>query len=145
MSELNWYWTYTPYLDTPEKQKESAILAGYNKVVFKSEADKVIAEKDKEIAKLNDKLRHYQIMVALLESDKEKIAELEHKVALLHKQCIMHKLQAEELRFYFWHEQHKWWESEDRGDTKPLFDYGEKERMVRRRIFKLTRKLKEAK
>ena len=56
MSELNWYWVYIPYLDTPEKQKESAISAGYGKVVFKSEADKVIAEKDEATAELKDKL-----------------------------------------------------------------------------------------
>ena len=36
---------------------------------LKSEADKVIAE-------LKDKLRHYPMMVALLESDKKEIAEL---------------------------------------------------------------------
>jgi chromosome segregation ATPase len=63
----------------------------------KSEADKVIADKDKEIARLDDlahahnlellqkenciaelkdKLRHYPMMVALLENDKKKIEEL---------------------------------------------------------------------
>jgi len=39
------------------------------KVYLKSEADKVISE-------LKDKLRHYPMMVALLESDKKKISEL---------------------------------------------------------------------
>lgn len=38
-------------------------------VYLESEADKVIAE-------LKDKLRHYPMMVALLESDKKEIAEL---------------------------------------------------------------------
>lgn len=52
MSELQWNWVYRPYLDAPEKQKESARSAGYAKVVFKSEADKVIEEKDDEIRNL---------------------------------------------------------------------------------------------
>lgn len=43
MSELNWNWVYYPYLDAPDKQAESALKAGYIKVVDKSEADKVIA------------------------------------------------------------------------------------------------------
>lgn len=66
-------------------------------------------------------------------------------IGALHRECIRHKLQAEELRLFFWHEQRKWWESEDRSDNKPLFDYGEKELMTRKRIFNLTRKLKKAK
>lgn len=49
MANLNWYWIYVPYLDEPDRQAESALRAGYNKVVFKAEADKVIAEKDKKI------------------------------------------------------------------------------------------------
>lgn len=44
MSELPWNWAYYPYLDPPEKQKESALEAGYIKVVNKDDADKVIAE-----------------------------------------------------------------------------------------------------
>jgi hypothetical protein len=40
-----------------------------HEVYLKSEADKVISE-------LKDKLRHYPMMVALLESDKKKISEL---------------------------------------------------------------------
>ena len=62
MSELEWKWAYFPYLDAPEKQHESAVNAGYVKVVMKSEADKVIAEKDKEIAKLKEQ-------VALLQAE----------------------------------------------------------------------------
>lgn len=72
------------------------------------------------------------------------IAGLERKAALLRRECIRHKLQAEELRLFFWHEQRKWWESKDRGDNKPLFDYGEKEQTTRKRIFNLTRKFKKA-
>ena len=59
MSELKWNWAYYPYLDPPEKQKESALKAGYIKVVNKSEADKVIAEKDKEIAELQKQVHDY--------------------------------------------------------------------------------------
>ena len=76
MSELKWNWVYYPYLDAPNEQEESALKAGYIKVVDKSEADKVIAdleeshkkevtqllmeivklkEKYKELAKLHDK------------------------------------------------------------------------------------------
>lgn len=42
MSELNWHWAYYPHLDAPEGQKESALHAGYIKVVSKDDADKVI-------------------------------------------------------------------------------------------------------
>ena len=52
MSELKWNWVYYPYLDAPNKQEESALKAGYIKVVIKEEADKVIAEKDKQIEEL---------------------------------------------------------------------------------------------
>lgn len=52
MTELKWNWAYLPYLDPPEKQKESALNAGYAKVVSKDEAAKVISEKDAEIAGL---------------------------------------------------------------------------------------------
>ena len=44
MSELKWKWAYGPYLDPPEGQKESAIRAGYIKVVSKQDADAAIAE-----------------------------------------------------------------------------------------------------
>ena len=53
MSELKWNWVYYPYLDAPNEQEESALKAGYIKVVDKSEADKVIAE-------LKDKLDLYK-------------------------------------------------------------------------------------
>lgn len=83
----------------------------------KSETDKVIAEKDKVIAKL------------------------ERTVALLHRQCIVHKLRTEELRLSFWQSQREWWESKDRRDTKPLFDYGEKERSCTKLMYRLKKKL----
>ena len=44
MDELKWKWAYGPYLDQPEGQKESAIKAGYVKVVSKQSADEAIAE-----------------------------------------------------------------------------------------------------
>lgn len=50
-----------------------------NEFYLKSEADKVIAG-------LEDRLRHYPMMVALLESDKKKIAELEDKLQAADKQ-----------------------------------------------------------
>jgi hypothetical protein len=58
----------------------------YDEFYLKSETDKVIAEKDKEIATLKDKLRHYPIMAALLESDKKEIAELEDKLQSANEQ-----------------------------------------------------------
>lgn len=59
MSELNWYWVYSPYLDAPEKQAESATKAGYTKVCFKSEADEVIAELKAEKEALLVKFRKF--------------------------------------------------------------------------------------
>jgi hypothetical protein len=42
--KLKWNWVYYPYLDAPNKQEESALKAGYIKVVSKDDADKEIAE-----------------------------------------------------------------------------------------------------
>lgn len=42
---------------------------------FLCQAIDQVDEKDKEIAELKDKLRHYQMMVALLENDKKEIEE----------------------------------------------------------------------
>ena len=71
MSELKWKWAYYPYLDPPEKQKESALKAGYIKVVNKDDVDEMdlyiaeleqkLSEKDKEIESL--KASHYAEMV----------------------------------------------------------------------------------
>lgn len=69
------------------------------------------------------------------------IADLERKVAMLHRQCIIHKLRAEELRLNFWRSQREWWESKDRGNTKPLFDYAEKEQSCVKLMCKLKKKL----
>lgn len=49
MSKLKWNWAYLPYLDPPEKQRESALNAGYIKVVSKSEADAIIADLEKNL------------------------------------------------------------------------------------------------
>ena len=71
MSELKWNWAYLPYLDPPEGQKESALKAGYIKVVDKAEADKVIADKDAKILALDveTQLRHqkYRRCLAMAE------------------------------------------------------------------------------
>ena len=59
------------------------------KVYLKSEADKVIAEKDVKIAELKDKLRHYPVMVAIIESDELEIVRNKYKI--LHhkyKRCL---------------------------------------------------------
>lgn len=61
MSELKWNWAYYPYLDPPEKQAESALKAGYIKVVNKSEVDKVISEKDEEIEKLKRQIEFLKV------------------------------------------------------------------------------------
>jgi len=59
---------------------------------LKSEADKVIAE-------LKDKLRHYPIMAALLESDKREIAELKkEKEYTLEHTTEVFNAQEKELR-----------------------------------------------
>lgn len=60
MSELKWNWAYYPYLDTPEKQAESALKAGYIKVVNKDDADKVIADKDEKIDELEEHIDELQ-------------------------------------------------------------------------------------
>ena len=85
MSELKWNWAYYPYLDPPEKQAESALKAGYIKVVNKSEADKVIAEKDKEIARLNDKALQYKVL------DKEHCRDLNAQERRFALQIAHHK------------------------------------------------------
>lgn len=74
MNELKWYWAYTPYLDEPDRQAESATNAGYNKVVFKSEADAVINDlqtklevADKASTNLVHQLAEQRIQIAELE------------------------------------------------------------------------------
>ena len=77
MSELKWNWAYYPYLDAPNKQKESALKAGYIKVVIKSEADKVIAELKSDIADLRDDKK---LTDAILDERNAEIAELKAKL-----------------------------------------------------------------
>ena len=74
---MKWNWAYYPYLDAPNKQEESALKAGYVKVVIKDEADKVIAEKDEEI--YNIKYSRDEWAKACNQKDKE-IAELEKRI-----------------------------------------------------------------
>lgn len=87
MSELKWNWAYYPYLDTPEKQAESALKAGYIKVVNKDDADKVIAEKDAEITGLRDECAELHNRIATLLSQlrirDERIDELKSEVLRL--------------------------------------------------------------
>lgn len=83
MSELKWNWAYSPYLDQPEKQKESAINAGYIKVVDKSEADKVISEKDAEIVELKKQVHDYALGLYVMQAKAEKEA-CHHK----YKRCL---------------------------------------------------------
>lgn len=84
MSELKWNWAYYPYLDPPEKQKESALKAGYIKVVNKDDADKVIVDlKDKGdriIFDLKDKLQKES---ALLKETRDCLIESQK----MHKRC----------------------------------------------------------
>lgn len=58
-----------------------------------AEMDKVIAEKDKEIKVLKDKLRHYPMMVALLEKDEKEIEELNavHQKSLARLEELVNK------------------------------------------------------
>ena len=60
MSELKWNWVYYPYLDTPNKQEESALKAGYIKVVIKSEADAVIKELKAQKAQVEDDCAYWK-------------------------------------------------------------------------------------
>ena len=84
MSELKWNWAYYPYLDTPEKQAESALKAGYIKVVNKDDAEAVIADLkdngDKMIFDLKDKL---QKEAALLKETRDCLIESQK----MHKRC----------------------------------------------------------
>jgi hypothetical protein len=73
MRELKWNWVYYTYLDAPNKQEESALKAGYIKVVSKDDADKVIAE-------FKDKLQNVS---ELLNETREWLIESQR----LHKRC----------------------------------------------------------
>ena len=83
MSELKWNWAYYPYLDPPKKQKESALKAGYIKVVNKDEADKVLAEKDAEIAELKEQVHDYAQGLYVMQETAE--MELRHSN---NKRCL---------------------------------------------------------
>ena len=61
MSELKWNWVYYPYLDAPNKQKESALNAGYIKVVIKDEADAVIKELKAQKAQAEDDCAYWKM------------------------------------------------------------------------------------
>jgi len=82
MNELKWYWAFDPYLDPPEKQKESAQKAGYVKVVNKSDADKVIAELEEKLDGMKWRVDEW----ARAANDKDKqIEELKDSIGKLLK------------------------------------------------------------
>lgn len=60
--ELKWNWVYYPYLDAPNKQEESALKAGYIKVVSKDEADAVIKELKAQKAQAEDDCAYWKTM-----------------------------------------------------------------------------------
>lgn len=55
---------------------------------------------DKVIEELKDKLRHYPMMVALLESDKKEIAELKAQKAQAEDDCAYWKAKAQRERHH---------------------------------------------
>lgn len=55
---------------------------------------------DKVIEELKDKLRHYPMMVALLESDKKEIAELKAQKAQAEDDCTYWKAKAQRERHH---------------------------------------------
>lgn len=107
MSELKWYWAFDPYLDPPEKQKESALKAGYVKVVNKSDADKVIAELEEKLAaaqqaqRFNEPEALYSNLdtISRLSHEKDVIARRERK-----QNCAMWLARAERAKAIKWHE-----------------------------------------
>jgi hypothetical protein len=74
MRELEWKWAYYPWLDAHDKQHESAVNAGYVKVVLKSEADSVIAELKRALwlarAKRAETRKNYWYVRSIHEGDK---------------------------------------------------------------------------
>lgn len=92
MSELKWNWVYYPYLDAPNKQEESALKAGYIKVVIKDEADKVIAELESENESLLQQNRELcqalQVMYSKEEYDKQKFKRCLAMVKYCHESAM---------------------------------------------------------
>lgn len=75
MSELRWNWVYYPYLDAPNKQEESALKAGYIKVVIKDEADAVIKELKAQKAQAEDDCAYWKTMSRKCADDNEVMAK----------------------------------------------------------------------
>ena len=105
MSELKWNWVYYPYLDAPNKQEESALKAGYIKVVIKDEADKVIAE-------LEDKVLQYKVL------DKEHCRDLNTQEQFFAKQIARHKHKRCLAMAKWCHNESLWWYSKGYGFEK---------------------------
>ena len=89
MSKLKWSWVYYPYLDPPEKQQESALKAGYNKVYLKSEADKTIAHhKYRRCLAMADRCRerfHHYVVLVCFSPNKGAIPFYERKRDIAYK------------------------------------------------------------
>ena len=79
MDELKWKWAFGPYLDPPEGQKESAIKAGYVKVVSKQSADEAIAELKQKLEDVNEIIKTARQMLedakATLYTENERLKE----------------------------------------------------------------------
>ena len=131
MSELRWNWAYYPYLDAPNEQEESALKAGYIKVVDKSEADKVIEEKNEKIDELEERIDELQKATDSAWSKVNAMYdELRHQK---YKRCVaMAKL---------CHERSLWWYSNGYGFEK----YDKFCEKWEKRWLELAEKFKEAK
>lgn len=80
MDNLKWYWVYVPYLDSPGRQQESALKAGYTKVCFKYDADAEIRKANRALwitrAMRNKDLRTLSNFLKYVESHAEKIPSM---------------------------------------------------------------------
>ena len=86
MSELKWNWADYPYLDPPEKQKESALKAGYIKVVDKDESDfekvkipirhapgyKLLRQFEKELLRFADRFKTRRVYCVFITKDRSR-------------------------------------------------------------------------
>lgn len=99
MSELRWNWVYYPYLDAPNKQEESALKAGYIKVVSKDVADKVIADLKAENEKLNAQFYPLYEELKRVKDENESLKKtLQHSEDELESYFIFEKEIKQELR-----------------------------------------------
>ena len=132
MSELKWNWAYYPHLDPPEKQAESALKAGYIKVVNKDEADKVIAD--------------------LEESHKKEVEQLLMEIVELKKKLVEQATLRAWAEIQLRHNKHKrclamaWWCSAELGMLVSTWESKIKHyKKWQKRWLELAEKFKEAK